>query len=92
MRNLDGDWQVTDSHGNHISFNFCVYSESTTSGCEKDSFGFMKQGSKCLELTSDEPQAELNDFVERASQVKGEDQEGIRLTRAGGATCPEDTS
>lgn len=47
-----------------------MYSEAKEQGCENDSFGFMKEGGKCLELTSDEPQAELNEFVERASTVK----------------------
>ncbi len=41
-------------------------------------------------MTSDEPKAELNEYVERASQIKGDDQEGIRLTRSGGAMCKED--
>ena len=30
----------------------------------------MKEGGKCLEITSDEPQAELNEAVERATTVK----------------------
>ena len=67
MRNLDGDWEVTDSRGRQISFNFCIYSEAKNDGCEKDSFAFEKAGGKCVALTSDEPQAELNEFVTRPS-------------------------
>ncbi len=68
-----------------------MYAQATEDGCEKDAFAFMKDGGKCVEMTSDEPKAELNEFVERASSIKtGEDQEGIRLTRAGGAMCKED--
>ena len=57
-----------------MSFNFCQYADSQAAGCEKDAFGFMKEGSKCLELTSDEPKAELNSYVEKASTIsKGDD-------------------
>ena len=46
---------------------------------------------KCSELTSSEPRAELSEYVQRPSTLKkGEDQEGLRLTRAGGSTCDED--
>ena len=84
---------MTDSKGRHISFNFCIYSEASSQGCENDSFGFMKEGNQCKELTSEEPQAELIDYVERGTKVKTADgDKGIRLTRAGGATCPEDAS
>lgn len=74
-----------------MSFNFCQFAESQSAGCEKDAFGFMKEGPKCVELTSDEPKAEVNSYVERASSIKkGDDQEGIRVERAGGAICAED--
>ena len=93
MRNVDSDWQVTDTRGRQISFNFCTYSEAKAEGCEKDAFGFMHEGSKCLELTSDEPKGELNAYVERTSQIKtGEDQGGIRVIRAGGSICKEDAT
>lgn len=55
MRNLDGDWEVTDTRGRRVSFNFCTFAESTGQGCDKDAFGFMMEGSKCVELTSNEP-------------------------------------
>lgn len=70
MRNLDGDWEVTDTRGRQVKFNFCVFAESTSNGCEHDAFAFMKQGSKCLELTSDEPKGDVNLYVERSSQIK----------------------
>ena len=93
MRNLDGDYHVTDHRGRPISFNFCVYAESTSNGCSSDAFAFMKEGPECKELTSSEPQAEVNDYVERTSPVRSsDDQEGIRLVRAGGATCDADSS
>jgi len=41
-------------------------------GCENDAFAFMKHG-KCLELTSNEPKAELNSYVERTSTLKSAD-------------------
>ena len=69
LRNVDGDWQVTDWRGRPISFNFCVYTESTMAGCEHDAFGFMKEGGKCLEITSDEPQAEFDYFIDREVKV-----------------------
>jgi len=33
MRNLEEDWQVTDTRGRHISFNFCTYADATSEGC-----------------------------------------------------------
>lgn len=73
MRNFEGDYEVTDTRGRQVSFNFCLYAESTSAGCTKDAFAFMKEGGKCLELTSDEPKSELNDYVERASTIKSGD-------------------
>ena len=60
MRNLDGDWDVVDPRGRQIGFNFCTYAESSQAGCEHDAFAFMKEGGKCVELTSNEPKAEVN--------------------------------
>lgn len=67
MRNLEGDWEVTDPRGRRVSFNFCVYTEGDSAGCSHDTFAYMKEGSACKELTSDEPKAEIDLFVERAS-------------------------
>ena len=94
MRNPDGDWEVTDIRGRRISFNFCTYSEAKSQGCEHESFAFMKEGSQCKALTSDEPRAEVNDVIERTSTItkSGGDQGGIRLDRAGGDECSEDSS
>ena len=91
MRNLDGDWEVTDSKGRQVSFNFCTYAEATSSGCSNEAFGFEKAGGKCLELTGSEPQAEVNESVTK-SDKDGKDMEGIRLNRGGGAECPDDPS
>lgn len=92
MRNLDGDWEVTDTRGRQVKFNFCVYSEATANGCEHDAFAFMKEGG-CKELTSDEPKGDVDTYVERPSQSKsGDIQEGIRIQRSGGATCDSDPS
>ena len=55
MRNIEGDWSVTDPQGHHIGFNFCTYSEASENGCTHNTFAYMKEGSKCEELTSDEP-------------------------------------
>ena len=79
--------------GRSVSFNFCTFADSTSAGCEKDAFAFMKAGSKCVELSSNEPKGEVNSFIERAVQVKGsDDQEGIRVMRGGGAICEEDNT
>lgn len=44
MRNFDGDWEVTDSRGRSVKFNFCMYSEGEQNGCQHDSFAYMKEG------------------------------------------------
>jgi len=70
MRNLDGDWEVTDTHGHLISFNFCIYSGASNEGCKNDAFAYMHDGSTCKALTSDEPGAEFNEYVERPSTIE----------------------
>ena len=90
MRNQEGDWHATDTRGHEIAFNFCMYAQSKEAGCENEAFAFMKNGAKCNELTSDEPGAEVSEYVERATAVKSGNVEGIRLTRAGGVVCDAD--
>ena len=90
---MDGDWQVTDQRGRQIGFNFCTYSEAQSQGCEHDAFGYMREGANCRALTSDEPKAEVTEVITRNSQSKqGEEQDGIRVMRAGGDVCSEDSS
>mmetsp|Transcript_11574 Transcript_11574/g.13794 ORF Transcript_11574/g.13794 Transcript_11574/m.13794 type:complete len:94 (+) Transcript_11574:426-707(+) len=91
MRNTDGDWEVYDPLNRQVSFNFCTFADASAAGCSKDTFAYMKNVAQCKELTSDEPKAEINSYVERASSIKGSsDQEGIRIERGGGAICPAD--
>ena len=93
MRNVDGDWHATDTRGHEVSFNFCMYAQSKEAGgCTNEAFAYMKEGSACKELTSDEPKAEFNEYVERIGKVKSGNinQEGIRVSRAGGAICDAD--
>lgn len=91
MRNTDSDWEVTDSQGRRVSFNFCTYAASTSSGCAKEAFAFVRSGSHCEELTSNEPVAEVNTYIDRSSSTKpGETQDGIRIERGGGAVCDAD--
>lgn len=86
---MDGDWEVSDSRGRSINFNFCHYAENTCSS-PRDAFGFIRDSS-CLALTSDEPKGEISQFISKpvpGAKEDAEEQGGIRLMRAGGGVCP----
>ena len=66
LRNLDNDWSIQSKSGETIYFNLCHYTDTSDCGeNNQDTFAYMTKGGSCSMLTSDTPQAEVTETVDR---------------------------
>ena len=95
LKNQQTDWKVQDKLGNTVYFNFCYYTDTDVGACGDslgDNFAYMSARGTCSQLTSDSPGAEIVEASERTSLVDPtQTQEGVRIERAGGSECPQDS-